>query len=287
MEAAIRYRAIAWIQIALLAFLSAVPLPAAATELKPEAAQGYARYVQLTEERMKSELAPGGIFLSVDGLPEPQRSDTYARLQRGEVVTARLRTKDSSGKLRTPDALIHHWVGTIFIPGASLKQVLTLLQDYNRHDVYYKPEVVQSKTMEHAGDEFKIHYRLVRKKIITVVLDTDYDVHYHAVDSAHAYSDSHATRIAEVEHSGEPGERDMPPGNDGGFLWRLDSYWRFVDTGRGVFVQCEAISLTRDIPTGLGWLIGPFVETIPKESLAFTLESTRDAVLRGSSRASR
>jgi hypothetical protein len=287
LEADIRYRTIAWIQIALLAFCWGVPSPAAAAELKAEAAQGYARYVQLTEERMKSEVAPGGIFLSVDGLPEPQRGDTYARLQKGEVVTTRLRTNDLIGKLRTPEALIHHWVGTIFIPGASLKQVLALLQDYGRHDVYYKPEVAQSKTMEHAGDEFKIHYRLVRKKIITVVLDTDYDVHYHAMDAAHAYSESHATRIAEVEHSGEADERDMVPGNDGGFLWRLDSYWRFVDTGHGVFVQCEAISLTRDIPTGLGWLIGPFVESIPRESLAFTLESTRDAVLRGGSRASR
>lgn len=287
MEAAIRYRTVSWIQIALLVFFSGMPSAAAAAELKPEAAQGYARYVQLTEERMKSELAPGGIFLSVDGLPEAQRSDTYARLQRGEVVTTRLRTEDPSGKVSTPEALIHHWVGTIFIPGASLKQVLALLQDYDRHYVYYKPEVAQSKTVEHAGDEFKIHYRLVRKKIITVVLDTDYDVHYHAVDAAHAYSDSHATRIAEVEHYGEAAERDMPPGNDGGFLWRLDSYWRFVDTGRGVYVQCEAISLTRDIPTGLGWLIGPFVESIPRESLAFTLDSTRDAVLRGGSRASR
>jgi hypothetical protein len=286
METAIRYLTVSWIQIALLIFVSGMPSTAAATELKAEAAQGYARYVQLTEERMKSDLAPGGIFLWVDGLPEPERSNTHARLQRREVVTARLRTKDPSGKLRTPDALIHHWVGTVFIPGASLKQVLALLQDYDRHYVYYKPEVAQSKIVEHAGGEFKIHYRLVRKKIITVVLDTDYDVHYHAVDATHAYSESHATRIAEVEHSGKADEQEMPPGKDGGFLWRLDSYWRFVDTGRGVFVQCEAISLTRDIPTGLGWLIGPFVESIPKESLGFTLESTRDAVLRGDVRAS-
>ena len=115
------------------------------------------------------------------------------------------------------------------------------------------------------------------------MLDTDYDVHYHTIDAARAFSDSHATRISEIEHPGEADERGMPPGKGGGFLWRLDSYWRFVDTGRGVYVQCEAISLTRDIPAGLDWLIGPFVESIPKESLEFTLRSTRGAVARRSS----
>ena len=56
----------------------------------------------------------------------------------------------------------------------------------------------------------------------------------------------------------------MPPGNDNGFLWRLNSYWRFLEKDNGVYVQCEAISLTRDVPTGLNWLIGPFIESIPK-----------------------
>jgi len=279
LEAAIRNRIIALSQAALLFICSGVNTPAAAADLKPQAAQGYERYLQLTEERMKAELAPGGIFLSVDGLPEAQRTDAHARLQRGEVVTTRLRTNDPKGSARTPDALIHHWVGIIFIPGASLGQVLALLRDYDHHHEYYQPEVAGSKTVEHSGNDFKIYYRLTRKKIITVVLDTDYDVHYHAMDAARAFSDSHATRIAQIEHPGEPGERQLTPGKDGGFLWRLDSYWRFLDTGRGVYVQCEAVSLTRDIPTGLHWLVGPFIESIPRESLEFTLQSTRNAVV--------
>jgi len=40
-------------------------------------------------------------------------------------------------------------------------------------------------------------------------------------------------------------------------------------------VQCEAISLTRGIPFALRWLVGPFVTGIPRESLAFTPETTR------------
>jgi hypothetical protein len=281
LEAAIRYRIIAVCQAVFLALCCAIPAPATPTDLKPKAAQGYERYLQLTEKRMKPELAPGGTFLLVDGLPEAQRNDAYARLQRGEVVSTRLRTSDPADSARTPDALIHHWVGTVFIPSASLGQVLALLKDYDRHTEYFQPEVVKSKTVAHSGDDFKVYYRLMRKKIITVVLDTDYDVRYHVMDAAHAFSDSHATRIAEVEHANQPDERQMPSGKDGGFLWRLDSYWRFFDSGEGVYVQCEAVSLTRDIPTGLNWLIGPFVESIPKESLQFTLQSTRDAVTRG------
>jgi hypothetical protein len=47
----------------------------------------------------------------------------------------------------------------------------------------------------------------------------------------------------------------------------------------GVYVQSEVVSLSRDIPAGLGWMIGPFVTAVPKESLNFTLEATRKTVL--------
>ena len=261
--------------------MTIAPPQAGAAELKPEAAQGFDRYVRLTESQMQGELAPGGVFLWVDGLPEPRRGEAHARLQRGEVISARLQTTDPSGQSSTPGALVHHWVGTVFIPGVSLAQVLAVVQDYDHHAEYYKPEVAQSKMIEHTGDDYKVHYRLRKKKIITIILDTDYDVHRHSLDAARAYSNSHSTRIAQVENAGEPNERELPPGKDGGYLWRLNSYWRYFDSGRGVYVQCEAISLTRDIPAGLNWLVGSFVENVPKESLEFTLQSTRSAVLRG------
>jgi hypothetical protein len=284
-EAAIRNRILVRLRWALVVFMMVVPTPAGAGELRPEAAQGFDEYVRLTESRMQREWAPGGVFLWMDGLPEPRRNEGYARLQRGEVVSARLRTADRAGRSNTPGALIHHWVGTIFIPGVSLAQVLAVVQNYDRHDEFYKPEVAQSKLVEHTGDEFKVHYRLRKQKIITIILDTDYEVHRHSIDPAHVYSDSRSTRIAQVENAGEPDEHELPPGKDGGYLWRLNSYWRYFDSGRGVYVQCEAVSLTRDIPAGLDWLIGSFVESVPKESLEFTLQSTRTAVLRGDSQA--
>lgn len=279
-EAAIRNRILSGLRWALVICLTA-PSTAGATELKPEAVQGFDQYVRLTESRLKSELAPGGAFLWVDGLPEPRRSEVFARLQGGEVISEKLETTDPSGHSFTPGALIHHWVGTIFIPGASLAQVLAVVQDYDRHSEYYKPDVAQSKKVEQSGDDLKVHYRLRKKKIITIILDADYDVHRHFIDAAHAYSNSLSTRIAQVENAGQPNEREMTPGKDGGYLWRLNSYWRYFDSGRGVYVQCEAVSLTRDIPAAVNWLVGGFIQSVPKDSLQFTLSSTRAAVLRG------
>ena len=282
-EAAIRNRFLFRLRWALLVCLMVAPAPAGATELRPEAVHGFDQYVRLTESRMQGELATVGAFLWVDGLPEPSRSEANARLHDGEVISARLQTADASGLSSTPGALIHHWVGTVFIPGVTLPQVLAVVQDYDHHAEYYKPDVVQSKEVEQIGSDFKVHYRLRKKKILTIILDADYDVHRHFLDATHAYSNSISTRIAQVENVGQPNEHELPPGKDGGYLWRLNSYWRYFDSGRGVYVQCEAVSLTRDIPTGLNWLVGSFVQSVPRESLDFTLQSTRAAVLRGGS----
>jgi hypothetical protein len=286
-EAAIRNRMPIGVQAGLMIWLATAPAVALATQLKPEAAQGFDRYAQLTEARMRHEVAPRGDFLRVDSLPEPRRSQEYARLRSGETVAERLHTSEVSGEIRMPGAMIHHWVGTIFIRGAKLADVLGIVEDYDRHAEYYKPDVMRSRILEHSGNDYKVFYRLRREKIVTVILDTEYNVHHHALDSTRAYSESISTRIAQVEHVGEPGESRLPPGQDDGFLWRLNSYWRYAEADRGVYVQCEAISLTRDIPAGAGWLVAPFVESVPKESLEFTLESTRAAVFRRASHANR
>jgi hypothetical protein len=120
-----------------------------------------------------------------------------------------------------------------------------------------------------------VYLRFFMKKIITVVLNTEHEARFTRVSPGFAYSSIVSTRIAEVEGPGSPGEREKPVGNDGGYLWRLNTYWTFVERDGGVYIQCESVSLTRGIPAGFGWLIGPFVTSIPRESLAFTLETTR------------
>jgi len=225
---------------------------------------------------MQGEWKRGGIFLWLDSIPDERRRDARARLLKDEVVIDRM---ESEAPTRTPGALIHNWIGTVFIPGASLRQVLTVIQSYDRHHEYYAPEVTKSKLLTRTGDDFRVYLRLRQVKVLTVVLDTEHEVHYTHLDATHVFSRSISTRIAEVKRPGEHGERALPPGKDNGFLWRLNSYWRFLETGGGVYVQCEAISLTRDIPTGLGFLLRPFIESVPRESLTFTLQSTRLAVL--------
>ena len=59
----------------------------------------------------------------------------------------------------------------------------------------------------------------------------------------------------------------------------MDTYWRFQEKDGGTYVECQSLSLTRDIPTGLGWMVGPFVTSVPRESLTFTLVTVRSAEL--------
>jgi len=251
--------------------------PVWAVELKPETDAAFNRYVQRSEQRMPKDLQ-SGFFLRIDGLPIQQREELYQQLKRGEVVTEKLETLDRGASMPVPGGLIHHWIGVAFIPGATLSKTLALLQGYDEHSRIYAPSVLRSKLVQHNGDDFEVYLRLRETEIVTVVLDTEYDVHYIRLDSTRACSQSYSTRVAELENAGQPGEHQKPVGNDSGFLWRLNSYWRFWERDGGVYVQLEAISLTRDIPEGLGWLVRPFITSIPRESLVFTLNRTREAL---------
>jgi len=175
--------------------------------------------------------------------------------------------------------MIHHWEGLEFIRGAHLDDVLKVLEDYNRHSVYYAPEVVRSRIESQDGGHFQVFLRLRRQKVITVVLDTEHDVQYFADAPGLAHSRSSATHIAEVDNPEKSDEREKSRDEDNGFLWGMETWWRFEEKDGGVYVQSEVVSLTRDIPAGLGWMIGPFVTSVPRESLTFTLEATRKAVL--------
>lgn len=250
------------------------PLP----KLQADTIAAFDRYVRLTEDRNESELKRGTGLLWVDSLAAGERNEAYARLQRGEVQIRRSTTLDQGKSIACPSGMIHHWVGAVFVPGAKLENVLALLEDYDHQSTYYAPDVERSRIESRDGDHFVVFLRFRRHKVITVVLDTEHDVHYFHDAPGRAHSRSSAVRIAEVENAGKSDEREKPQGDDGGFLWRMETWWRMEEADGGVYVQSEVVSLTRDIPTGLGWMIGPFVTSIPKETLAFTLEATRKAV---------
>jgi len=254
---------------------AANPAPA---KLRSDTLSAFERYVRLTDERNDVELKRGSGLLGIVSLPETQRAEAYAALKRGEVQIHQLATLDAGKPIVCPGGMIHHWVGAVFIPNAKLDDVLGVLQDYDHQSEYYAPDVERSKIESHEGDRFRVFLRFRRHKVITVVLDTEHEVRYFHDAPHRAHSRSSAVRIAEVQNPGKSDEREKPPGDDGGFLWRMETWWRMEERDGGVYVQSEVASLTRDIPTGLGWLIGPFVTSIPRETLLFTLDATRKAI---------
>lgn len=258
-----------------VAWLLAAHGLAQSVELQPETLSAFDRYIVQAEQRMQAEVCPGGPFLLPDPWPVESRDQAYQQLRRSETIIEHVDGTTIMAKTQIPHGLIHHWIGIVFIPGANLATTLSLIQNYDHHQQVYSPEAQRSRLVRRDGDDFHIFLRLKKHKVTTVVLDTEYDVHFARLDAHRVYSQSHSTRIAEVQNPGGRDERDLPPGNDRGFPWALDTYWRFFEVEDGVFVQCEAISLTRNIPAGLGWLIGPIVESLPCQSLEFTLSIPR------------
>ena len=258
--------------------LVSIAPPSRAEGPSPATVAAFDRYVATAETQFHRDLAANKDFLYIDALPEPERAQSYAALQHGEPLI-RCSPPCKPRCPITPGGLLHDWTGIVFVPGLTLNETLAALQDYDRDAVYYQPQVTAAKLLSRSGNHFRVFLRLKQTHVITVVLDTEYEIQYTSLDNFHDASQSHSTRISEVENAGSPHERIIAPGADHGFLWRLYSYWRFYQADGGVYIQCNAISLTRDIPTGLGWLIGPFIQKIPQESLRFTLAATRQALL--------
>jgi hypothetical protein len=217
-------------------------------------------------------------FLWVDGLPASQQRAVLEALRRGELVIDRLTTRQSGKEIDIPDGMVHHWIGVVFVPGATVDKALALLQDYDHHAQIYAPAVAASKLLSRNGNNFRVYLRFLMKKVITVVVNTENDARFTRDAPNRASSRIYSTRIAEVDAPDTPSEREKPVGNDGGYLWRLYSYWRVLERDGGTYVQCESISLTRDIPLGFAWLVRPFVTSIPRESLEFTLTTTRNVL---------
>lgn len=248
-----------------------MPRTVAKIQLKPETRKAFEEYVRQAEAAMEETLRAGGPFLWSDG-----GADRFRQVRAGQIVA---QFWSGNGPQKIPSGLIHDWVGAAFIPGTTVAATLLMVQDYDHHQDIYQPEVLASRLIRHHGNDFQIYLRLLKKKILTVVLDTDHDVHYRSVDAARWFCRSHTTRIAEVENAGTAEEEVSPPDTGYGFLWRLYSYWRFQERDSGVYTECRAISLSRDVPLGLGWLIEPIIQRLPRESLIHTLECTRQALL--------
>jgi hypothetical protein len=243
-------------------------------ELTPQLQKGFDRYIQLTEERQARELNPQHFLY---GNPTAEQR---TKLRNGELLILRQKTLDQGKEIVVPGGLLQDWAGLLFIPHATIPQVRAILQDYAAYKQFYKPEVIESKLLGHKGNEFDIFLRLYKLQFVTVVLNGNYHVAFGDLDAKHMYVNSRSTHMGQVKNPSKPDAGEFPAGHDDGFLWALNSYWRFEQADGGVYAQLEAVSLSRDLPFGLGWLKG-FLQKFPVESMQNTLKGTKLAVESG------
>jgi hypothetical protein len=236
------------------------------TSLAPDTNATFERYIASAEPKI-TELARSNRPLPLLG------EASVPKARSGEPVLRRVTDENGAA---VPNGLIHDWVGGIFIPGATLDRVLSVLQDFDRHKQWY-PEIVDSKLISKSGSEARGTWVMKKKKVITVVLRAELDSVYHAVNAGHAYVLSRSRPIIEVKEYGTPKQGEYPAGQGHGFLWRFNGYWTLHEADGGVYAECRIISLSRDVPSGLGWIVNPFVRSMPRESLETTLRKTKDA----------
>ena len=268
------------------AAMLAAMLPLAATahastdsleaKLQPKTAQGFAKYVAAVEARRTKEIANNEPFLEFERYPSAQRARVMASMKRGEVYVERGRVSRDQAAAEIPieGGLINHWRGTVFVPNVELDDLLKVLQE-PQTDKHKQEDVLSSRVVSRDGDSQKVFLRLRRTKFVTVVYDTEYDVDYKRLAPDRALSNSISTRIVEIENPGTPRERALPEGNDHGYMWRLNSYWRYKQVDGGVLVEIESLTLSRDLPAIIGSLIRPIVNSTARESMTRTLASVR------------
>jgi hypothetical protein len=253
-----------------LALVSSLVVGGATPDLPPATLDGWNSYAGAVEARRARETSPaGGAFLVLD------RGPSAGADLRGVVSGHPLVKRMEPPGIDVPDALVHHWLGAVFLPGADLDVLLRRLQSEAPPT---SPEVLRATVLARGPSFIKVFLRLQRTKIVTAVYNTEHEVTFVRLDHGRAASRSVATRIAEVDAVGTAAERERTTGDDRGFLWRLNAYWRYRTVPGGVVAECESISLSRDVPFGLGAIAGPIIRSTARESMERTLASLREMV---------
>jgi hypothetical protein len=220
---------------------------------------------------MEQRLLPGQTFLWVD-----EERNRLARVRTGDIVVSQVTQQNSR---RVPSGLIHDWIGAAFIEHATLTDVLEVVRDYARYKDFYQPTVVDSKAIVTGESTDRFSMLLINKSLfLKTALDSDYESCYVQVDSRRGYSISRTTRIQEIEEYGGPDQRTLNEGEGNGFVWRLLSIMRFAERDGGVYIELEAIGLSRDIPASLQWLVEPIIRRLSRGSISTSLRQTENAV---------
>jgi hypothetical protein len=266
-----------WVPLAaiiqMLAALMLLSWPArvAAADLKPKTIEAWDTYLHAAKARNDKHVADGTPFLSIDA--EPAGS---AKLLQGEIIVS---PAAPNVPVKVPSGLIHDWTGAIFIPNASIGDVMRVVRDYDHYQAVYRPNVVGSKAIETGECEDRFSMVIMNKSFFAKnALDTDYRTRFVRVDGQHWYSTSETTRLQEVADYGGASQHLLPEDQGKGIIWRLYSFARYEERDGGVYVELEAIALSRDIPPTLRWVVDPIVRRVSRSSLTTSLQQTADAV---------
>jgi hypothetical protein len=218
------------------------------THLSPAAEQAFERYRAAAEEKMEWKARPADAA------------------KPGDVAIAPF---GKEGSFSIEDGLVHDWTAATVVRGATVERALKLLQDYANYQNIYAPDVSQSRLLNREANKYHVALRLAKKGAFPVQFDSESDVEFRALSEGRWAVLSRSTKMAELD-----GEREFPPGTGKGFLWRLNAYWLIEPRPEGVYLECRSISLSRDIPVGLNWMVKPIVSNLSRDSLRSTMEAT-------------
>jgi hypothetical protein len=239
------------------------------TKLKAQTIEAFAAYAREVEGELNARWNGKGPFLVIDG-------DARAR---EKVMTGELLVQPGvqPNPYSIADGLIHDWYGAVYIPNTTLARVIGVLQDFDHHASVY-PQVVRSRLIRRNGNDITGYWRLEQKgEILPAVFDVTQTAQYKQVAQDKWVAISHANDIRAVEDQGSKKEKSLPPGEGIGLMWKLYSYWTLQQVKSGVMAECRTVSLSRGVPATVAWMIRPFINTIPRDSMDSTLRNTRKA----------
>jgi hypothetical protein len=257
--------------VAAIALTMPGTIHAADATLQPQTLHAWQASISAVEARIARELSGAAGFLVSDTAPDAARVRT--RLLRGERVVAKV-SAPPEAPTDIPGGQIAHWRGSLLVPGVALADLLHGLQ-HPPEAGPHQEDVVALRVMARQPDRLQLAIRMRRTKIVTVTYDTEHQVEYRHHGAGRASSRSVATKIVELASAGTPAEREKRPGEDRGFLWRMQSYWRYEQVEGGVIVEIESLTLSRRVPFGLSLVVQPIVDDIARESIHRTLEHVR------------
>ena len=245
------------------------PAASRGAELRKETLESWNTYLQAASLQMGYR--PQGPFLWVDEVP-----DRLHRVRNGEILVSPVGQPNPKP---VPSGLIHDWIGATFIPDARIEDVLFTVRHYGGYKDFYKPTVADSKSLGTDGACDRYSMIVVNTETVgETALDIEYETCYFKTDERRWYSTAHTTRVQEIRHYGRPNEQELPPNQGSGYVWRIYSTARFEERDGGVYVELEAIALSRDVPVALRWIVNPIVRRVSRNSMLLSLQQTEAAV---------